>query len=240
MSMEEFDYFFSYSRDDSEFVLKLAKHLRSIGANLWLDQLDILGGQHWDSTVENALKNCKGMIAVLSPAGVESKNVMDEVSYALEEGKLVVPVLLHTCEIPFRLRRVQHIDFTGDYDTGFSQLLKALRIEPISKQNKTDSPEEEVVSDSSTPPRPASFKRPAAVAEDPRSIPEGMPQHPLNVSKRMILKIMAVVAGSAMATFAIFATLSDTGVLKISERTMAVLIAVSVIVSGVWAIRRFR
>jgi len=51
---------------------------------------------------------------------------------------------------------------------------------------------------------------------------------------------MAVVAGSAMATFAIFATLSDTGVLKISERTMAILIAVSVIVSGVWAIRRFR
>jgi hypothetical protein len=127
--MEELKYFFSYVRMDSEFVLKLAKELRAVGANVWLDQLDILGGQHWDSTVEKALKSSKGMIAVLSPESVASKNVMDEVSYALDEGKLVVPVLIRSCDIPYRLRRVQHIDFTADYDTGFSQLLRALGIE---------------------------------------------------------------------------------------------------------------
>src|SRR5262249_29148349 len=55
--------------------------------------------------------------------------VMDEVSYALEEGKLIVPILLRSCAIPFRLRRVQHIDFTASYDAGFSQLLRALRID---------------------------------------------------------------------------------------------------------------
>ena len=70
--MEELKYFFSYARIDSEFVLQLAKELREVGANLWLDQLDILGGQHWDSTVEQALKSCKGMIAVLSPEAVAS------------------------------------------------------------------------------------------------------------------------------------------------------------------------
>ncbi len=127
--MEELKYFFSYVRMDSEFVLKLAKELRAVGANVWLDQLDILGGQHWDSTVEKALKSCKGMIAVLSPESVASKNVMDEVSYALDEGKLVVPVIIRSCNIPYRLRRVQYIDFTADYDTGFSQLLRALGIE---------------------------------------------------------------------------------------------------------------
>ena len=31
--------FFSYSRDDSEFVLKLAKDLRAASVNVWLDQL---------------------------------------------------------------------------------------------------------------------------------------------------------------------------------------------------------
>src|ERR1700683_5123953 len=44
--------FFSYSRHDSEFALKLAKDLRQHGAAVWLDQLDINPGERWDSTVE--------------------------------------------------------------------------------------------------------------------------------------------------------------------------------------------
>lgn len=151
MSLEEFKYFFSYTRDDSEFVLKLAKELRAVGANLWLDQLDILGGQHWDRTVEKALKSCKGMIAVLSPESVASDNVMDEVSYALDEGNLVVPVLIRSCDIPYRLRRVQYIDFTADYDTGFSQLLRALGIEQPVQPLESTATQEPVVQEPSLP-----------------------------------------------------------------------------------------
>jgi hypothetical protein len=110
--MEDIQYFFSYARKDSEFVLKLANELRATGVNLWLDQLDIRGGQHWDRAVEGALESCQGMLVVLSPESVASNNVMDEVSYALEEGKLVVPILFRYCAIPFRLRRVQYVDLT--------------------------------------------------------------------------------------------------------------------------------
>ena len=152
--MEELKYFFSYTRKDSEFVLKLAKELRAVGANLWLDQLDILGGQHWDSTVEKALKSCKGMIAVLSPESVASDNVMDEVSYALDEGKLVVPVVIRSCDIPLRLRRVQYIDFTADYDTGFSQLLRALGIEQNVQPLESTATQEPVVQEPSLPKQP--------------------------------------------------------------------------------------
>ncbi len=149
--MEELKYFFSYTRTDSEFVLQLAKDLRAVGANLWLDQLDILGGQHWDSTVEQALKSCKGMIAVLSPEAVASENVMDEVSYALDEGKLVVPVLIRACDIPLRLRRVQYIDFTAGYDKGFSQLVRALGIEQPAQPTEPTAAQEPVVPDSTAP-----------------------------------------------------------------------------------------
>src|SRR5215831_15565065 len=100
--MRELRYFFSYARKDTEFVLKLATELRSAGINLWLDQLDILGGQRWDRAIQEALETCTGMIAVLSPESVDSTNVMDEMSYALEEGKLVVPVVHQPCNIPFR------------------------------------------------------------------------------------------------------------------------------------------
>jgi formylglycine-generating enzyme required for sulfatase activity len=141
VSMEELKhFFFSYAREDAEFVLKLAKELRAVGVKLWLDQLDIFGGQRWDYAVEGALKACQGMVAVLSPESLASNNVMDEVSYALDEGKLVVPVILRACDIPYRLRRVQHIDFTTGYDMGFAQLLRALRIDQPAQPLESDVP----------------------------------------------------------------------------------------------------
>lgn len=128
--MENPKVFFSYSRADSEFVLKLAKDLRSAGVNLWIDQLDIAAGDRWDKAVEDALAAAPCLLVVLSPASVESHNVMDEVSLAFDERKKIVPVLAHACTIPFRLRRLQHVDFTVDYDRGLEGVLKALNLRP--------------------------------------------------------------------------------------------------------------
>jgi hypothetical protein len=119
--------FFSYARVDSEFVLRLAKDLRASGAKVWLDQLDISPGQRWDASVEEALRASPRQVAVLSPASVVSDNVMDEVSFALEEHKQVIPVLYRDCQIPFRLRRVQYIDFRTDYDRGLRELHQGVR-----------------------------------------------------------------------------------------------------------------
>jgi hypothetical protein len=149
--MEEIQYFFSYSRQDSEFVLKLAKELRAVGVNLWVDQLDIIAGERWDQTVEKALRACGGMIAVLSPESLASNNVMDEVSFALERGKLILPVLVRTCEIPFRLLRVQRADFTVNYDMGYSQLLRALRIELPAASIEPPEPEQLVTQELKDP-----------------------------------------------------------------------------------------
>jgi hypothetical protein len=121
--------FFSYSRDDSEFVLNLAKNLRIAGANIWLDQLDIKPGTRWDSSIEKALKSSNTLLVILSKTSVDSTNVLDEVSFALEEKKKVVPVLLEECDIPFRLRRLQYADFIGDHKKGITTLVEALDLD---------------------------------------------------------------------------------------------------------------
>ena len=105
--MEELKYFFSYAREDSEAVLKLARELRAVNVKLWLDQLDIFVGIAGPCCRRRSWRLCQGVIVFLSPASVASHNVMDEVSYALDEEKLVVPILLRSCAIPFRLRRLQ-------------------------------------------------------------------------------------------------------------------------------------
>lgn len=121
--------FFSYSRDDTEFVLNLAKNLRQAGAKVWLDQLDISPGTRWDKAIENALTESKVLLVILSKTSVDSDNVLDEVSFALEEGKTVVPVLLEDCEIPFRLRRLQYADFTENREKGIQTLIHALHLD---------------------------------------------------------------------------------------------------------------
>ena len=124
--LEPQQYFFSYSRKDADFVIKLAGDLKKAGINVWVDKLDILPGARWDDSIEKGLRNASGMLVVLSETSIQSENVMDEVSYALEKGKRVVPLLIHNCDIPFRLARLQYIDFTNDYTSALQFLVQTL------------------------------------------------------------------------------------------------------------------
>lgn len=120
--------FFSYSRGDSKFALKLATELKNAGIKLWIDQLDLPAGKPWDTEVEKSLENSASLLVILSEKSVTSNNVLDEVSHALDNNKQIYPVVINNCKIPFRLKRLQHIDFTMDYDTGLHHLLQALDV----------------------------------------------------------------------------------------------------------------
>jgi len=119
--------FISYSRDDSSFVMALARDLKAAGADVWLDQMDISPGQRWDLAIQQALTNCARLIVVLSPSSVASTTVLDEASFVLDNHKPVIPVLYRDCEVPFRLGRVQYVDFQGDYSRGFDGLLRTMK-----------------------------------------------------------------------------------------------------------------
>jgi hypothetical protein len=117
--------FMSYSRLDQEFTLRLARELRNKGVPIWIDQLDIRAGLRWDREIEAALKVCRALIVMLTPTAVMSENVMDEVDYALEHGKKIVPVLKEKCDVPLRLRRLQQVDFTTN-EADVSRLITEL------------------------------------------------------------------------------------------------------------------
>lgn len=170
--------FFSYSRDNSEFVIELAKELREAGATIWLDQLDIKPGTRWDRSIEQALKSSNTLLIILSKSSVESHNVMDEVSYALEENRIVVPVLLEECDIPFRLRRLQYADFTGDHDTGIKTLIKALNLEKDVASKLVDIAAEVESTKKQTQPAPVKAKeeKKPQPSADPISAPLEVPK----------------------------------------------------------------
>lgn len=104
--------FLSYAREDRDFAQTLSREIESAGETVWLDDR-IQPGERWDHAVHEQLTACKRLVVILSPHAVASENVLDEVGYALDNGKDVTPVLYRDCEIPLRLRRIQYIDRRG-------------------------------------------------------------------------------------------------------------------------------
>lgn len=126
--------FISYSRINKDFALKLALELRNSGFDIWLDQLDIPTGSRWDDEVERALAECEIFMVILTPASSTSDNVKDEIGYAIDAGKRILPILLENAKVPLRLIRFQYVDFTKkSYEEGVEsakQLLRRLIDEP--------------------------------------------------------------------------------------------------------------
>lgn len=130
-------YFLSYSRSDQEFALRLAADIRARGISLWIDQLDIRPSEHWDRAIEQAVRDSRGIVVVLSPRSVASDNVADEVSFAIDSGKSVLPVMIERCKLPLRITRMQVIDATGTYEDALERCVAELRrsAEPASSQD---------------------------------------------------------------------------------------------------------
>ena len=139
MPTENTRIFISYSSEDADFALRLGKDLKSKGLNIWLDQLELRPGDDWESKVEDALDISEQFLIILSLTSVKSDNVRNELRFAKDEKKRIIPVLYQKCKIPLSLRQKQRSDFTKDYDEGFIDLLRAFDI-----TDETSEREEEV------------------------------------------------------------------------------------------------
>ena len=129
-------YFLSYARADDAMALKIANDLIAARVKVWVDQYDILPSQHWDRAVEVAVRSCEGMIVILSPRAVDSPNVADEVSVAIDMKKDLIPILIEPCVLPLRMTRMQFIDAARDYDAALQRCLATIMAQgrPASEQ----------------------------------------------------------------------------------------------------------
>lgn len=122
--------FFSYSRiDGAQFAFRLAVDLKKEQFDVWIDQEDIRAGSEWDLEIEKALESCDFLLFIETASSVKSDNVLDEVYYAMEQRKKVIPLIVVDSKTPYRLQRLQHIDFTTNYQKGLVQLVKELKVE---------------------------------------------------------------------------------------------------------------
>jgi hypothetical protein len=120
--------FISYSHSDTEFAGRLTKDLERAGYEVWYDRTDIQTGARWDDEIVKGLNASKIFLVLLSNKSTASQNVKDEIGYAMDHNKQILPILLEACEVPFRLRRVQYVDFTTlKFNEGIQNVLSILK-----------------------------------------------------------------------------------------------------------------
>ena len=121
--------FISYGRADAtDFAQQLAADLEDRGHEVWFDQDSIGKGALWEVEIEQGLRAASVVTAVLTPSSVREESVCrDEVVFALNQGKPIVPVLQDSTASPtLLLARRNWIDFTEGYEAGLEALLHYL------------------------------------------------------------------------------------------------------------------
>ena len=125
--------FISYARVDEAFARQLASLLKQHGINAWLDVIELGAGKSWSREIGKALDECVVMLLIMSPDSIASENVEDEWNYYLDKSRVIVPVLHETCNIPYRLHKLQYIDLSArDFEKSLSQLITCLNSHLVS------------------------------------------------------------------------------------------------------------
>ena len=92
----EYDIFISYSRKDFNEVKALYEMLKSriSNINIWFDLTGIESGDEFDEKIIAAIDNSKMLLFALSDNSMQSKWAKDEVMYAKNTDKRIIPVLM--------------------------------------------------------------------------------------------------------------------------------------------------
>jgi hypothetical protein len=119
--------FISYAEPDSAFVERLKSDVGQQGFGSTVERQALPVGQRWRRALQAALDGCQVVLVVLSPEALASEEVQSEYSYAIEEGKVVIPLVYQPCKVPLPLRSLQRIDFHESYEQGLTALVQALQ-----------------------------------------------------------------------------------------------------------------
>lgn len=105
--------FISHAAEDKLIAERLAEGLQRAGLEPWVAEQQILPGDNWAEKSGQALAEAEAMVILLTPAGASSRQVHQEIMYALGEERFegrLFPVVVGPSknlpeeELPWALR----------------------------------------------------------------------------------------------------------------------------------------
>lgn len=130
MGISKIDVFLSYSRKDSEAMRRLRAELTKAALTVWTDEALEAGTPIWQQAIEDAIRQARSMVVLMSPAAKASEWVNIETAVAKRCKVRIFPILIAGDEasaIPFSLATTQFVDLRQDHIGAVHQkLLPAL------------------------------------------------------------------------------------------------------------------
>lgn len=111
-----YDFFVSYSHEDRAEVEILVRTLQALrpGTRVFVDRVEIVPGDAWQTRLDEALKDCRKVIAVYSPSYFRSKPCMEELNMARvrhrESGSVIIPLYLRSAELTLYTQTLHFVD----------------------------------------------------------------------------------------------------------------------------------
>ncbi|MCA9916012.1 MAG: TIR domain-containing protein [Anaerolineae bacterium] len=124
--------FISYRKTNRNRVDAIAQVLHDMGHTVTFDQ-DILQGQHWWNVIIEQIQQADLIIAMLSPAYLQSEPCHLEYTYAAALNKRVLPIQIEPInyrQMPVELQKIQLVDFKQQNNAAIERLSTALSILP--------------------------------------------------------------------------------------------------------------
>jgi len=134
--------FVSYSRRDGAFVQRLSAAIRAAGKQVWLDTEGIADGEVFPEAIKRAIEQSDAFLFVITPSSVESRYCEQEVEYARDLQKRIVPLLrefVPDSDLPAEIRDRNWVPLTDDaeFEPSVGRLLKALDTDLAAAQAHT-------------------------------------------------------------------------------------------------------
>jgi HEAT repeat protein len=124
-------FFISYSHHDSEFVNQIETHMDDAGLAYWVDK-HIKPGTEWRKAIDNQLRDCSGVIIVISKYAMKSHYVTYEWAFGMGLGKPIIQVFLNAPRFKLhpKLEPEQYIKVSDeDFWQKFINHLKELSVQ---------------------------------------------------------------------------------------------------------------
>lgn len=141
MSSFTFDVFISYSHHDADWVRSwLLPRLESAGLRVCIDFRDFNVGASSIVNMENAVKNSRKTILVMTPNWTQSEwtdfeSLLTQTRDPSGRKRRLVPIMLKACDLPDRLAILTYADFTdaSQWDAQLARVIDAIRESPTSQ-----------------------------------------------------------------------------------------------------------
>lgn len=101
-----YDILICYSSQDKSIADAICHHLETDGLRCWIAPRNIVAGQDWAGAITAALRDVKIVILVYSSYANKSHHIRNELTMALDLGKIIIPFKIEPAELNDSLRYI--------------------------------------------------------------------------------------------------------------------------------------